>query len=255
MLGLECVSSHAFRASRRRVAIDRKEAKLQALQLRLAAADAEIADWWSWWHRSWWICEHKRHDGGELHGTKVLEQKLEQGLLEDVAEPAVCERVQVAELEFCEQDREQEFLQAAPEPDACTLQAQEEAAVYDDEEGAADADYWESVRKIGNLLVHKRRTGVLPTGLTERVLVQVASTVCSTLLACNQDLDEERVVVAASRVAVDEEPYLRNGSAPAGDEDEPDERFEYYMGLAAETQRLLGDDVPRPPRGWCLDAG
>ena len=46
-----CITAHAWRSSRRRAAVLRREAELQKLKDKLASAEHEIASWWTWWWR------------------------------------------------------------------------------------------------------------------------------------------------------------------------------------------------------------
>lgn len=59
------VSSHAFRSSRRRAAITRKDDMIAELTRKLAGCEAELSSWWSWWHGwhgCWMLPEHGDDD-------------------------------------------------------------------------------------------------------------------------------------------------------------------------------------------------
>jgi len=60
ILSVEHLTVHAFRAARRRAAVCRKDAELQDLKCRLAAAERELARWRSWWYSA--VQEKQMHE-------------------------------------------------------------------------------------------------------------------------------------------------------------------------------------------------
>ena len=75
----ENVSAHTFRASRRRMAVEKKEKELQRLWSQIASLESELSEWWSWWR---WYGSASVHGGlawdgqdGIQRGNLALEEQ------------------------------------------------------------------------------------------------------------------------------------------------------------------------------------
>lgn len=271
------LSLHAFRASRRREAIERKAAVEAHLRQRLRRAEEELAWWWSWWV-SWSSWDAAGCTAGSVDGATEGTAQWD-GHVKD-AGPAAAEALETTEQEKLvhvpqiiptkpetppeeqrhadrEERMEPQFLLEVAQRETVAMESEGDS--YDTAEAAEETDemrdYWIRVKEIATATLAYVRGEEpwmeLDSEVESLVMLELTSMGATLLeaLRVNEPAAElQSLAIAAARALAEEEGYVRRGdSPPSVDEDGMQAVEQYYQSLVDESLRLLHGGGPPPP--------